>query len=162
MKIQTKPLLAVLGFLFLSLSLSAQVQNQLSTENWQADLDFLQQSIHKDYPFLFKKVTAQKWDAEVAKLRSEIPNMADHEIMVGLSRMVAMFGYGHTYLSLSGGKIDYHKIPVNLYQFSDGVFIEGTVKGHEKALGAKVLKIGDTPIEKAIELVYPTVSAENE
>ena len=46
MKIQTKPLLAVLGFLFLSLSLSAQVQNQLSTENWQADLDFLQQSIH--------------------------------------------------------------------------------------------------------------------
>ncbi|WP_374957726.1 hypothetical protein [Gilvibacter sp.] len=162
MKIQTKPLLAVLGFLVFSLSLSAQVQNQLSTEDWQADLDFLQQSIHKDYPFLFKKVTAQKWDAEVAKLRSEIPTMADHEIMVGLSRMVAMFGYGHTYLSLSGGKIDYHKIPVNLYQFSDGVFIEGTVKGHEKALGAKVLKIGDTPIEKAIELVYPTVSAENE
>jgi tetratricopeptide (TPR) repeat protein len=162
MKIQTKPLLAVLGFLFFSLSLSAQVQNQLSTEDWQADLDFLQQSIHKDYTFLFKKVTAQKWDAEVAKLRSEIPTMADHEIMVGLSRMVAMFGYGHTYLSLSGGKIDYHKIPVNLYQFSDGVFIEGTVKGHEKALGAKVLKIGDTPIEKAIELVYPAVSAENE
>lgn len=162
MKVQTKPLLAVLGFLIFSLSLSAQVQNQLSTEDWQADLDFLQLSIHKDYPFLFKKITAQKWDAEVAKLRSEIPTMADHEIMVGLSRMVAMFGYGHTYLSLSGGKIDYHKIPVNLYQFSDGVFIEGTIKGHEKALGAKLLKIGNTPIEKAIELVYPTVAAENE
>ncbi|NQX78641.1 hypothetical protein [Gilvibacter sp.] len=162
MKIQLKRLWTGLAVFFLLMTSGLIAQNDVTAGQWQEDLDFLQKTVHQDYPFLFKKVTAQKWDGEVAKLRAQIPNMANHEVMVGLSRIIAMFEYGHTYLSLSGGKVDYHKIPVNLYQFSDGVYIEGTTTGNEKALGAKVLKIEDKSIEDAIALIYPTVSAEND
>ena len=31
---------------------------KLTAADWQADLRFLQQTVHKDYSFLFKKVTA--------------------------------------------------------------------------------------------------------
>ena len=40
----------------------------LTAADWQADLRFLQQTVHKDYSFLFKKVTTTAFDAEVEKL----------------------------------------------------------------------------------------------
>ena len=157
-----KPLRGLLGVLLIFLSFSVVAQNKLTPAQWQEDLKFLQETVHEDYSFLFKKVTSKQWDAAVAELHDQIPNMADHEVMVGLTRIISMFKYGHTDLGFRRAKVDYFKLPINLYQFNDGVYIEGADKANEKALGAKVLKIGDTPIDKALEMIYPTVPAEND
>jgi hypothetical protein len=71
-------------------------QKILTNQQWQEDLAFLQETVHKDHSFLFKKVSATDFDAEVAKLKAAIPTMADHEVMIGLQRIVSLFKYGHT------------------------------------------------------------------
>ncbi|MBK6621606.1 MAG: tetratricopeptide repeat protein [Saprospirales bacterium] len=141
-------------------------QTTLSPSDWQSDLRFLQKTVHEDYPFLFKKVKKETFDAEVEKLHAAIPSMQKHEVIVGLARIVALFQYGHTAIGLSGwaghGPAGFQHMPFNLYHFSDGVFVQGVHKDYERALGAKVLKVEGMPVEKALEAIRPVVSSEND
>lgn len=137
-------------------------QNHLTTSQWQEDLKFLQETVHQDYPFLFKKTTAKEFDAAVEQLNSEIPKLQDHEIVVGIARIVSMFKYGHTDISFRQDPFTFSQLPFNLYHYSDGVYIQGTHKDYQNALGAKVIAMESTPIAKALELIYPVVPVENE
>lgn len=135
----------------------------MSAADWQADLRFLQQTVHNDYPFLFKKTTAEQFDEKVEKLAADIPNLQKHEIIVGLARIVSSFEYGHTSIPLGGNDaIKFHALPLNLYHFNDGIFIEGIHKDYQKILGAKVLKVEGMPITDVLAAIRPVVPAEND
>ncbi|MEM6718896.1 MAG: tetratricopeptide repeat protein [Bacteroidota bacterium] len=150
-------------FILVSLFVCFQVaaQTTVNSAQWQEDLRFLQKTIHQDYSFLFVKTTKKEFDTQVEAFYKEIPNLQEHEIRVGLARIVSLFKYGHTQLGYST-TAKRGILPINLYQFPDGIYIEGVHKDHKKVLGAKVLKIGETSIEKALELIYPVVPVENE
>ncbi len=149
----------IIFYLLFFFQLSAQ--KTVSVTQWQEDLRFIQNTIHNDYSFLFVKTTKQDFDTQVEALYNDIPNLQEHEIRVGLARIVSLFKYGHTQITY-GTTARSGILPINLYHFNDGVYIEGVQKDHKEALGAKVLKIGDTPIDKALALVYPVVPVENE
>ena len=153
--------LTLLLFACLSIS-TTYTQTTLTAKDWQEDLRFLQQTVHQDYPFLFKKTTAEAFDAAVEKLYAEIPKLQEHEILAGLSRIVSSFQYGHTVLGFRHSPVPYHKLPVNLYCFSDGIYVEGAHKDYEQALGAKVLKVEGKPVEEALAAIRPVVPAEND
>lgn len=153
-----KPTLLLLICLFIS---NAYAQTNLSPAEWQADLRFLQQTVHKDYPFLFKKTTAEEFDAAVDKLYGEIPGLQEHEIVAGLARIVSSFQYGHTTIGFRGSPVKYHRLPLNLYWFSDGIYVEGVHKDYGQALGAKALKVEGVPVEEALAAIRPVVPAEN-
>jgi tetratricopeptide (TPR) repeat protein len=149
-------------FILVCAFLQTNAQNAITATNWQEDLRFLQETVHSDYSFLFKKVTSEKFDSEVEKLYQEIPSMANHEVMIGFARIVSLFQYGHTRFGFHGGGVKHHKLPINLYYFNDGVYIEGTHSAHKKALGAKLLKIEGVPIKEALKMVKPVVPTEND
>lgn len=138
-------------------------QTTITVQQWQEDLVFLQQTVHDDYPFLFKKTTAEAFDAKIAELRAAIPDMETHEIVLGFARVVASFEYGHT--SVSWGRfegIDYIRMPYHLKQFKDGLFIQATTRDYEKALGAQVLAVEGVPVEQALAAVKPVFPTEND
>jgi len=137
-------------------------QNDLTSEDWRSDLKFLQNTVHTDYPFLFKKTTAVDFDAKVDKLYEAIPNLAAHEIIVGLARIVSSFEYGHTSLSLRQTPVEFHRLPINLYQFNDGMYVQGAHKDYQAVLGAKLLSVEGVPVEEALKMVRPVVPAEND
>lgn len=151
--------LLLFNFLFLATTFA---QSHLTATDWQADLRFLQKTVHEDYPFLFKKTTAEKFDAEVEKLHQSIPSLEPHEVVVGFARIVSLFQYGHTDISFRNEQAPFHKLPMNLYHFSDGVYLQGVHRDYEKALGAKLLKIEGMPVEDALAAVRPAVPAEND
>src|SRR5690606_5399027 len=92
------------GFLLTHLS----AQTSLSPADWQADLRFLQHTVHEDYSFLFKKISAPAWDANVEELYAAIPAMQPHEILAGLGRIVSSFQYGHTDIGWRQSPVKYH------------------------------------------------------
>ncbi|MCE7924732.1 MAG: tetratricopeptide repeat protein [Haliscomenobacteraceae bacterium CHB4] len=146
------------GFLLAHLS----AQTTLSPADWQADLRFLQHTVHEDYSFLFKKIGAPAWDANVEELYAAIPALQPHEILAGFGRIVASFQYGHTDVGWRQSPVKYHVVPLNLYWFSDGIYIEGAHKEYAQILGAKVLKVEGMRVEDAIEAIRPLIPAENE
>jgi tetratricopeptide (TPR) repeat protein len=135
---------------------------KLSAADWQADLRFLQQTVHKEYTFLFKKITAADFDAAVDKLYKAMPGMKMHERIAGLARIVNLFKYGHTSLGWRQSPIKYHVAPVNFYWFSDGLYVEGAEKKYSSIVGAKLVKVEGMPVMQALEAVKPLVPAENE
>lgn len=152
-------------FLFLLITilscLPVLAQTAITAEEWQEDLRYLQATVHKDYPFLLRKISAADFDAEVDKLYQQIPSLEAHEVTVGLARIVALFKYGHTqitYTTTANGTA----LPVNLYEFTDGIFIEGAQLEHRAVVGAKVIAIEGIPIKKALEMIRPVVPVENE
>nr|WP_298929354.1 hypothetical protein [uncultured Allomuricauda sp.] len=154
-----KKLLLSLNLIFF-LSLSAQ--ETLTTTQWQEDLRFLQSTINEDYSFLFVKTTKAVFNSEVETLYKNIPNLQEHEIIVGMSRIISLFKYGHTDISLRQKPFEFHYLPFNLYAYNDGIYLQGVHKDYAKTLGTKVLEINKIPIDKALELIYPAVNSEND
>lgn len=134
----------------------------LTAADWQADIRFLQQTVHKNYSFLFKNVTAEQFDAEADKLYQAIPGMQEHERLAGLARMVSLFKYGHTDISWRESPVKFHVAPVNFYWFSDGVFVEGVANEYPQILGAKLVKVEGVPVAQALMALKPLVPAEND
>ncbi len=138
---------------------SLTASEKLTIEDWQSDLRFFQQTVHKDYDFLFKKTTAKDFDAAVEKLYKEIPGMKEHERIAGLLRIVAMFKYGHTRLGLAESQFKFHIVPVNFHFFSDGLYVEGADKKYASITGAKVIKVEGVAVSdalKSVKLLFPT------
>ncbi|MGB5237715.1 MAG: S41 family peptidase [Flavobacteriaceae bacterium] len=157
-----KPCAKALGFFIFLFTLSGIAQTTLTAEEWRQDLDFLHTAVHNDYPFLFKKISAADWDAKVKDLHSAIPQMEQHEILIGLTKLVASFEYGHTLLSLRQNQVPLHRLPLVLYHFDDGIYITGVQKNYKNLLGARIISIEDMPIEKVLERVRPVIPAEND
>jgi len=150
----------VLTFNLLFTTTVSQAQESLTTQQWQEDLRFLQSTVHKEFSFLFKKVTSKTFDTAVDQLYNEIPSLETHEIPVAFSRIVSLFQYGHSQIPFSTVAKN-GVLPVNLYHFNDGVYIEGTTNNNKKTLGARVVAIEGIPIETALELIHPVVPVEN-
>ena len=136
-------------------------QEVVTAEQWQQDLRFLQKTINNDFSFLYKKVTAKEFNTAVDNFYNEIPNLEEHEIVVGFSKVISLFKYGHTYVSFHQKPYEFSQFPFNLYQFNDGIYVEGTQKRYSKAVGAKVIAVEGTPIVDVLEAIKPTVEAEN-
>ena len=146
----------------LLISISLNAQPKFTPEQFREDLRFLQKTVHKDFPFLFKKTTAEAFDKEVEKLYQAIPQLADHEVLVGLVRLVAMFDYGHTILGYWEEKIPLHQLEVVLYEYDDGIFVQGVHTDYPNILGAKLLAIEGMPVKDVLKAMRPVVPAENE
>ena len=152
--------LIILLCIFFNLS-PAIAQENTTAAQWQADLKHLQETIHNDYPFLFKKVTGEDFDTAVETFYAEIPNLEAHEIPVGFSKIISMFQYGHTQVLYSSVAAD-HVLPINLYEFTDGIFIEGAHTDYAATVGAKVIAIEGVTIKKALQMIRPVVPVEND
>jgi tetratricopeptide (TPR) repeat protein len=135
---------------------------KLSASDWQSDLKFLQEKVHKDYSFLFKNITASEFDDAVAKFHKSIPSMKDHEILAGFAKIVSSFKYGHTNIGWRESPVKYHVVPVNFYWFSDGMYVEGADKKYADIVGAKLINVEGVPVMKALEAVKPLVPVEND
>jgi hypothetical protein len=141
---------------------TAQLTAQVTTDQWLNDLDHLQQTVNNDYPFLFKKVTPDRFNQEVEELRKDIPGLADHQVLVGFARLVALFGYGHSYVSYRQDQVPMHRLPLQLYQFSDGIYIQGVTRPYQSLLGAKLVGVEGKSIDQVLGLMKPAFPVENE
>jgi tetratricopeptide (TPR) repeat protein len=137
-------------------------QTDLTAQQWQDDLNHLQNTVHKDYPFLFKKISAEDWDARVKELYEAIPQMQQHEILVGMARIVSAFEYGHTVLGFWESQIPWHYMRVVLYQYDDGIYLQGVHKDHEELLGARLIAIEGVAADQALEMMRSVVPTEND
>jgi hypothetical protein len=142
-----------------ALGVVAQRLPQISREEkWRGDLQYLFVELPKRHKNLFFKITSQEFDREIAAIIESVPKLSDSEIKLALRRLTAMIGDPHTRISYNVDKT----YPLTLYQFSDGVFVTAATEEYKSALGAKLIKIGETVIERAKEAVRPLITYENE
>ncbi|HEY3813046.1 MAG TPA: hypothetical protein VGL66_07450 [Caulobacteraceae bacterium] len=150
----------------------------LTADQWRQDLHVLAAQIEKVHPRPFHQVTRSDFEAAVAKLDASIPSMSDAEIEVAFARLVAMLGEGHSRLTFAGlpdpmsdvPQIDpvkddhlaFHRLPLKLYDFSDGVFVTETTPALKDFIGAEVLAIDGHPTLDVFNALKPIINRDND
>lgn len=136
---------------------SCSLQNantQLSSAAWREDLRYLARELPSHHANAFHMVNRETFDAEVARLDAAIPRLNGDEVLVGLIRIVALVGDGHTHLDLSRNSLRY---PLELQWFGDELRVIAAQAPYHSAVGARVVAIGSTPardlMERATQLV---------
>ena len=134
----------------------------LSAEQWREDLRFMMREIEGRHANPYHHVSKAALGEAAADLDARIPNLERNEIIVGMMRIAAMIGDGHTRVDpRKDAAFGFPSLPLTLYLFDDGLWVRATAPGFEKLLGARVEAIGGVPAEEAIRRVSALASREN-
>ncbi|MGA2375514.1 MAG: hypothetical protein ABSF72_08330, partial [Candidatus Sulfotelmatobacter sp.] len=146
--------LALVGGSVASQAPAASERSDLTQEQWHEDLRFLARELPKRHANAFHFISRERFEAEMAELDHQIDHLNSDEIYVGMDRIANSIGDGHTYIRVPADSANF---PISLQQFGDDYRVTATASGNENqnALGARVIKIQDTPIARAHELLLP-------
>lgn len=133
-------------------------------KQWHYDLDFFARRMRQMHWELFAKVAEEDFYSELKRLKSDVPALEDHQVVMRLARIVASVGDGHTLLRTAPDHAsgDVPVLPVRFYQFSDGLHVIAADGEHEELVGARVLRIGSLDAGAAFEAAKPYISVDNE
>ncbi len=137
--------------------------NQAEAEKWRADLRYMAEEMPKYHYNLFHTMTRAQFDSAVRRLHERIPQLARHQIIVEMARIVALVRDGHTNIAPTRDpKIGFRSLPVKLYLFKDGLFVRAAQREYADAVGARVIKIGNATVEEAYARAREIIGYDNE
>jgi hypothetical protein len=160
-----------MALLLCTLALPLRAQAPLgpaAAEAWREDLRTLAAELPRRHPMLFEgltptRLTRAAFDSAVRDLDRRIPSLRRHEVVVGLQRIVAMAGAGHTSINAAfDPRLGFHAHPLRLQALADGIFVVAADGAHRGLVGARVRRIGSVSAEDALARVGAVLSHENE
>jgi hypothetical protein len=134
---------------------SPQPLPPMTPEAWRADVDALAKELPKKHANAFHAITRETFDAAIAELRADAAKANDDEMIVGLIRIAAMVGDGHTGIALPS---TVHRLPVALILIGDDYRIARAAPAAKDLLGGAVVRINDTPIVEVDKRLRTIVS----
>lgn len=120
-------------------------------EKWQQDLKYMATELPKRHKNAFHSVSRAEFNRAVARLDKAIPLLQDHEIILGLRRILALIGDGHT--NIFGWESSFHRYPFRFFRFSDGYYVTRATSEYSKLLGMRLVKIGNLDVDQAYDAV---------
>jgi hypothetical protein len=137
-------------FLFLLLTFAAMVplsasRNEnpsvmMDAEKWGEDLAVFREQMPKIHGNLFHTMTQQQFNDGIDALEKGLPDLDSNQVKVGLLRLVAMVHDGHTRVRQE--TLGNHMLPVRLYFFVDGLYVEAADRLYANLVGGRVQRIG--------------------
>ena len=132
----------------------------LTKEQWRQDLQYFAKELPKRHKNAFHNVTREEFERMVAELDARIPSLQDDQIAVGMLRITAKVGDAHTYVHLPQPIKVY---PLALYWFGNDLRVIATDADSQRALGARLVRIGDLGIDEVMTRMRSIIcQAENE
>ncbi|MBX9603330.1 MAG: hypothetical protein K2X35_20160 [Bryobacteraceae bacterium] len=127
---------------------------------WRADLRFLADKIVATHPNPFKRISRDAFERLVSDLDARIPSLDREKVIAGLVQVISSLRDGHTALApFRDPAARFSTVPADFYWFEDGLFIHRAADAD--LLGARVLRVGATPVEKLADAIAPLVDADN-
>jgi len=135
----------------------------LTAEQWREDLRTVQHEIETRHPNPYNRTSKATLDAAFAELEQRIPSLSRNQIIVGMMRIVAMVGDGHTRIDPRKDEdFQFASLPLKLYDFDDGIFVRAADPRWGKLVGWRVDGIGGVPIAEAVRRTGELVSTDTE
>ena len=139
--------------------------------SWNNDLTHLANEVPKLHPNPYRVTSRETYVAEIEKLRKRAPELAPHEVVVEMTRIVALLGDGHTRLTLpldpAAGFFQGHTTtaPPKAPELMFHAIAQRFVIEDERLFttdGRRVKRIGRMSAEEAIAAVLPVAHGDNE
>jgi hypothetical protein len=130
----------------------------LTKEQWRQDLQYLAKELPRRHKNAFHSVSKEQFEGVVAELDAAIPSLQEHEILIGLRRVTALIGDAHTALAPPE---NFHRYPLTLYWFGNDLRVLRTIASYKRALGTRVIEVGDLSLAEATARINTLVPHEN-
>ena len=134
---------------------------EIETENWITDLNFLKTELPKKHKNLFFKITKNEFENGIEKIIKQLDKDTDIETSMKLHQLIAKIGDSHTSLSTSHITQKRKVFPVDFMWFKEGLFISGTTKDNYEILDKKILSINGNKINTILDSLKTLNVAEN-
>lgn len=125
-----------------------------------ADIDALVQAVTTLHPEPFNALPRGRWDAAVADVRRQLPDMDDDQFRVALARLANLGdrnGHGGAFVSDQPAALGVW--PLRLYEFADGWYV---VDAHDRSLvGTRLEAVGGRPMAEVADWLAPMVPRDN-
>jgi hypothetical protein len=150
----------VLFFLLISSSIFGAVDAifaaTITASEWQSDLDFLAKNLPKAHKNLFFNLRQKDFEAQVRQISESLPAMTDSEVRVALKKLIASVGDLHTGITIGGAWY-----PIRFHKFSNGLYATSASPSCSRAIGARLVGVGDFRIDEVRNRLLPLVPLEN-
>jgi hypothetical protein len=135
----------------------------LSAADWLADLHFLAEAIETRHPRPFHTVSRERFGAAVADLEARLPQLDYPQILVELSRLVAMLGPGdgHSRVRLQPPFFS-GQLPLRFWHFADGLWVRTAAPEHAELVGRRVVGLGGLRVAEALDRVRAISASDND
>lgn len=129
---------------------------------WLQDLAFYREQMPKTHGNLFHTMTRQQFNDTITALEGRIARLTVNQAKTAILRLVAMVNDGHTRVRQE--TLGEHMLPIRLYYFSDGLYVEAAEKDYQNIIGGKVEKIGNMSEEQVYAAVrnLSSIDGDNE
>lgn len=148
----------ILALLLFSNAIFSQ---EIDTENWTTDLNFLKTELAKKHKNLFHKLSKTEFENGIDKIIRHLDNDTDIETSIKLTQLIAKVGDSHTDIKISHLLKKSKSIPLNFYWFKDGYYVISTTKDNYEILDKKVIAINNFKTEQIIDSLKTLFVAEN-
>lgn len=129
----------------------------LTKSQWHEDLRFLAKELPSRHANAFHHTSLELFKIQFSELDGKLDRLDSDEIFVGMNRLANMIGDGHTYLL---SPKDDATLSLKLDRFGDDYRVVAVASGSEGALGGRIIKIDDTPVARARELLLSLTPAD--
>jgi len=146
--------------LLIFISLTGLAQNQKIID-WRGDIEYLKTELPLRHKDLFFQMTKDDYEGRLDYLSSHLSSFSDLEIAIKLQQLIAKIGDSHTSAGYTKFFDEEKILPLQLYWFSDGLYITQTAKDYEKILGSKITKINDFGIQSVADSLSTLITIDN-
>lgn len=132
-------------------------------EGWRYDLDYLVEEIRRLHAAFERPSFSPEFEAAAADIRARIPRLTDEGIANELKRLVVMLGDGHSGIwSVPTDDVRFAGLPIDVYMFSDGLFVVGAAGADARELiGSELLEIGGRPVDELVPGIERYLAVDN-
>lgn len=119
---------------------------------WKKDLIYLEKRIQELLHPNNKALMKADFTKLIENIITRISILSDEQIVVEVMKVIGSLESGHNLIiPTSPNRGALKKLPVQFYQFSDGLFIIDADEGYEQWVGYEVIAIERMPISEALE-----------
>jgi len=142
----------------------AQDSRTLTPSQWREDLQFMAAQLLRIHPAPDSDNRNALFKTDVENLHERIPGLKRHEIILEFHKLCLRFEDGHTGIPLIpdyNPNLRFHRLPIIIEKFTDGLHVVSVKHGYESILGGHVIKIGNLDAENAYKKVRSISRGEN-
>jgi hypothetical protein len=131
-------------------------------QRWQQAVEYLGSQLPYLHVNPYFKISKADFQQSVTELSAEVPNLNDEQIIVGMMRIIASLGDGHTRSYPEVEPVSFSSLPLEMRWLDDGLIVVAARSEYEQAVGTSVVQIGEHSVEQVFEAVKPLIAADNE
>jgi hypothetical protein len=130
---------------------------------WRSDVARLVEEARRVHASPARPAHAAAFASAAERLSRRIPDLPDRLVVVEIQRLMAMLGDGHSLVyPAPSARATFAMLPIDLYYFSDGLFIVDGIGAARELAGSRIVRIGSKPVDDVLACLTPLISRDND